>query len=237
MKKAKTTMYLNSDTEAAIERYNNTTDKFERDKLYNKFIYPAFNKLVENVIHNRKIYDYGNEDYINTKLDCICYLTDRLDRYTPAKGKAFSYYNRICINFLLQNKIKNDKQKHTKVKIVEIDNDRDVVSEIIHKEYIDDLSEFCLKWAEWGIENVEKLFVKKRDQKIAESIFNLFKNSHRIDKYNKKAIYIQIREQIEVKTHLITNVLNILKDLQQEMYIEFKNSGTRKWKYFTIMED
>lgn len=233
----KNDMYFGKPVENAIIEYNGLEDSVYKDKLYLKTIYPALNKLVENIIHNRKLYEYGDDNYTNTKLDCVCYLTNRLSKYTKDKGKAFSYYNRIAINFLIQNKKKIETKKFQKVKLTEIDERRNLLSESVRDEYTTELDEFCRKWAEWGIENIEILFTKKRDQRIAEAIFNLFKNSHLIDNYNKKALYIQIREQVDVKTQYITLIINKLRFLHSEMYIEFKNSDTRKWKYFLISED
>lgn len=230
-------MYLGIEQENAIIEYNTLEQGPTKDKIYLKVIYPALNKLVENIIHNRKLYEYGSDNYANTKLDCVSYLTDRLNKYTKEKGKAFSYYNRVAINFLIQNKKKIETQKFNKVKVTDIDDRRNLVNEEYLKEYRDDLQDFCMKWADWGINNIEILFERKRERRIAEAIFNLFKNSHRIDNYNKKALYIQVREQVDVKTHFITEVMTKLKPLQREMYIEFKNSGTRKWKYFLIKEE
>lgn len=209
----------------------------KRDKLYNLTIYPALSKLVENIIHNRKLYEYGSENYTNTKLDCICYLSERLNKYDGEKGKAFSYFNRIAINFLLQNKRKIEEQKIAKVKLQIVDDERNIMNEQKISEYRDELSDFVEKWSQWGIDNIDVLFDKHRDQRIAEAIFNLFKNVNHIHNYNKKSLYIMIREQVDVKTKYITDVMGKLKTMQSEMWVEFKHSGTRKWKYWLIKED
>lgn len=236
-KKVSKLAYFGEHIQDAIIQYNVEENPITKERLYNTLIYPALNKLVENNIHVRKLYEYGTENYSNTKLDCVCYLTDRLNKYSIEKGLAFSYYNRIAINFLIQNKKKIEKKRFNAVKLEIIDEQRNVVNEESLKQYRDDLQDFFDKWAEWGIEHVEILFERKRDQRIAEAIFNLFKNCHRIDNYNKKALYMMIREQVETKTQYITNMMNILKELRSEMYIEYLNSDTRKWKYFLIKED
>lgn len=236
-KKVSKLAYFGPHIQDAIIQYNIEENPIIKERLYNLLIYPALNKLVENNIHNRKLYEYGTENYSNTKLDCVCYLTDRLYKYAQGKGLAFSYFNRISINFLIQNKRKIDKKRFNAMKLETIDEQRNVVNEEFLKQYQEDIQDFIDKWSDWGIEHVEILFERKRDQRIAEAIFNLFKNCHRIDNYNKKALYMMIREQVETKTQYITSVTNVLKELRDEMYIEYLNSDTRKWKYFLIKED
>jgi hypothetical protein len=230
-------MYFGKEIEEIIIDYNLSTDYIYKERLYLTKIYPALNKLVENIIHNRKLYEYGDENYKNTKLDCVCYMTNRLSKYTQEKGKAFSYYNRIAINFLIANKKTIERKKYSKVKLSIIDENRNIQYERHRTEFTNDIQDFFEKWSEWGIENSELLFKVKRDQVIAGAIFNLFKNCQLIENYNKKALYFYIREQVDVKTQYITNVLKRLKILQHEMFIEYKNSDTRKWKYFLIKED
>jgi hypothetical protein len=229
--------YFGKQVEQAIIEYNKETWFVTREKLYNNIIYPALHKLVENVIHNRKMYEYGTETYASTKMDCVTYLTNRLYKYTEERGAAFSYFNRITINFLIQNKKKIDKQHLTTSSLQYIDQNRDLFKETWRSERADDLQDFVQKWAEWGIENLDELFPKVRDRRIADAIFMIFKNCHYIDNYDKKTLYIMIREQVNTKTQYITEIIKYLRELQSEMFIEYKNSDTRKWKYFLIKED
>lgn len=230
-------MYFGKNVQEAIAEYQ-SLDGIERDKLYSQVIHPALNKLVENIIHNRKLYEYGFDNYNSTKTDCVSYLTERLDRFDLSrKKKAFSYFNRVAINFLIANKIKHESVKSKKANTSEIDKRRHVVNEVMIKERREELSDFTAKWVEWGILNIDVLFKQKRNRKIAEAIFNLFKNCQSIDNYNKKSLYLLIREQIDVKTQYITDVMRYMKTLYFEMYTEYKQNDTRKWKYFLIKED
>ena len=53
-----------------------------------------------------------------------------------------------------------------------------------------------------------------------------------IDIYRKKALYILIREQVNVKTQTITDVVNLLKPLFREMFKDYKLNGTKYWHRF-----
>lgn len=243
-------MYFGRHVEEAIIEYNNSDSKVHRELVFTTTIYPALAKLVENVIHNRKFYEYGIDDYANVKHDCICHLHERLGKYSLEKGKAFSYFNRITINwvFAFLNKLTKERtlfplhgEDDQRPSIHEIDHRRDLEREEYEQEYKDELSEFVVRWAEWGNNNLDYFYFLRdnkvipfglKEKQVANAVFDLFKQCHRIDNYNKKALYIMIREQVDVKTQTITDVVNVLKGLQKEMYFEFKKTGTRYWHRF-----
>lgn len=250
-------MYFDRHVEEAIIEYNNSDNKIHKERIFETIIYPALSKLVENVIHNRKFYEYGFDDYSNVKHDCIVHLHDRLSKYSLEKGKAFSYFNRITINwvFAYQNKITRERtlfpdfyadENSERPSIHEIDRKRDLMQEEYDEAYKTELSEFLSKWADWGNDHLDYFFFVKnnsqgqypekrivpfsfKEQQIANAVFDLCKQCHRIDNYNKKALYFWIRDQIDCKTQTITDVLNVLKPMQKEMYFEFKKTGTKYW--------
>jgi hypothetical protein len=49
-------------------------------------------------------------------------------------------------------------------------------------------------------ENIFDLFPKKNDAQIADAILELFRKREVLDVFNKKALYIYIREMVDVKT-------------------------------------
>lgn len=251
-------MYFGRKVEEAIIEYNESDSKIHRERIFETIIYPALSKLVENVIHNRKLYEYGIDDYSNVKHDCICHLHERLSKYSMTKGKAFSYFNRITIHwvFAFANKMKKERSlfplfhgddaDSERPSIHEIDKRRNLEQEQYDEEYRTELTEFIEQWADWGNDHLPYFyFVKDRkivpfstkDQQIANAIFDLFKQCHRIDNYNKKALYIFIREQVECKTQSITDVIGVLKVLQRKMYMEYKKTGTRYFHQFLYYPD
>ena len=64
---------------------------------------------------------------------------------------------------------------------------------------------------------LENLFPKENDRKIAESILYLCKNKDSIDNFNKKAIYIMIREMTDVKTSKITQISNVFRKIYPKL--------------------
>jgi hypothetical protein len=83
--------------------------------------------------------------------------------------------------------------------------------------------EFIEMMVNYWDKNINEIFSKKRDLKIAEAVVELFRNSDRIDYFNKKALYLYIREISSCKTQQITKVINKMKEYQEKitkMYIE-----------------
>lgn len=246
-KKLTPKMYFGKEVEEAIVQYNESDNRFFKERLFNNIIYPALNKLTENVIHNRKFYSYGYNDYTSIKHDGVVHLHERLHKYKLEKGSAFSYFNRITINWI--NATYNDNnannQEHTG-KLEEVDLSRDVVNETYTSDYLSELQDFCQKWSKWGNTHLDYFFFvkdgkivpfSKRDRQIANAVFDLFEHSHEIDIYNKKALYIMIRERVDVKTQYITDVVNVLKVLCKQMYLEFMTTGTKYWHRFLYYPD
>lgn len=235
-------MYLGKKEEKAIAEYLMTAEPIRKRFLFDTLIYPALNKLAENVIHNRKFYNYGDDEYLNIKHDCVVHLHERLVKFNPTKGhKAFSYFNRVAINWVFANMKRVSEEINERASLEEIDLRRNLVNEVNNEHYNVLLSDFCHEWAIWGITNLDKLFhykngkkvpFSKKDKQIADAIFNLFANREYIDIYNKKALYILIREQVSTKTQSITDVVNSLKIYQKEMYSDFCRVGIATWKYY-----
>ena len=53
----------------------------------------------------------------------------------------------------------------------------------------------------------------------------IFRNSDRIENFNKKALYLYIREMTNCKTQNITKVVNKMKDLQKKIQVEYNETG------------
>ena len=71
--------------------------------------------------------------------------------------------------------------------------------------------------AEHGSESV--LYMKDNDLKVYKAIMILFESKDDIEIFNKKALYIYIREIIDVKTPKITKISNELYDIFKTNYV------------------
>ena len=69
------------------------------------------------------------------------------------------------------------------------------------------------------------MFKKEKDRKVCDSINILFKRRENLEIFNKKALYIYIREITDVDTPVITKVTKKLKVLYKELYTEYDKTG------------
>ena len=89
----------------------------------------------------------------------------------------------------------------------------------------DRLSIFIDLYTEYCTENIFELFAKDEDAQIADAILELFRKREDIDIFNKKALYIYIREQVDAKTPKITKIANQLYDIFKRNYIYYLEHG------------
>lgn len=239
MTKKKTEPYFGKTVENAINEYCNLPECSDKQKLFNNIIYPALSKLAENVIFNKNLTNFGGDSYTDVKQDCVCFLYEKLGKYNPNNGsKAFSYFNKVCINWVWAKMRDVAENTYGKCDVEHIDYSRDVDLEVFQQDIQEQIQDFCQKWHTWGMEYMDYFYFIRNskpanfnsdEKKVLEAILNLFKNSHSIDIYKKKALYILIREQVNVETQIITNVINVLRPLCKSMFIEFKQTGTTYW--------
>ena len=74
-------------------------------------------------------------------------------------------------------------------------------------------------------ENIFELFPKKNDAQIADAILELFRKRETLEVFNKKALYIYIREMVDVKTPKITKIADKLHDIFKQQYIFYLENG------------
>tara|TARA_R110000796_G_scaffold49277_1_gene117728 strand:- start:6 stop:821 length:816 start_codon:yes stop_codon:yes gene_type:complete len=85
--------------------------------------------------------------------------------------------------------------------------------------YEDKLSVFMDLYSQYCTDHIYKIFPKEYDAKIADAILELFRKRDVINVFNKKALYIYIREQVDVKTPKITKIANVLYGIFKKKYL------------------
>ena len=79
---------------------------------------------------------------------------------------------------------------------------------------------------EYWKNNLTTVFKRKKDLNVADSVIYLFKHRHNIENFNKKALYILIRERTGSNTQHITRVINQMKKQYFKMQKMFQTSGS-----------
>lgn len=219
--------YFTQDTEDAIVLYNASEDNSFRNKIYNDRIKYPFFKLTENIIHTYKFY-YTEEDSIeDLQHEVTTFLLSKLHLFNPAKGaKAYSYFGTIAKRYLIMTNTKNYKRRIDKTGVSEIEDSMDFSYDIVDQhEEPNNLSDFIDAFVDYATDNIFELFPRDEDAQIADAILELFRKRMSLDILNKKALYIYIREQIDVKTPKITKVANDLYQIFKEGYTAYLEEG------------
>jgi len=229
-RKRKNKRYFTKITEIAINAYNNCDNQHLKNKIYNRFIHYPFDKLSENVIHTYKTY-YFDDPYEDVKANVVAFLNEKIDRFNGANGRAFSYFTVVARNYLFNENNKNYERMKSRENIDAIDLNRNITNEVIHQQIQEEKSDFIDHYVDYIDEHLYDLFLKDRDRAIADSINELFRNRIDLYSYNKKALYILIRERTGVDTQYITKVINKMKSIYTELYCEYNQIGFLSMSY------
>jgi len=219
--------YFTQDTENAIVRYNNELDFINRSKIYEREIHYPFFKLTENIIHTFKFYYTEVDDIEHLQHEVICFLLSKIHLFDPTRGaKAYSYFGTITKRYLILQNQKNYKKRVHKAPVDELfKDDRHTYSMDDPGTNKDPLSKYIDEFVIYCTKNIYVLFPKKNDAEIADAILELFRKRENIDIFNKKALYIYIREIVDVKTPKITKIANRLYDIFKGNYIFYLENG------------
>lgn len=218
-RKPKNKNYFTTDTENAIIRYNNESDPEIRAKIFSDEIYYPFYKLAENLIHTFKFYytDVDGIEDLKHKIITIL-LEEKISKFDPSKGaKAYSYFGTIVKRWLINYNNKNYKKLKKRGTFEEYEAEFETPIEIVEENSLD-LSDFIDYYIETIYDEMEDLFDKEEDQKIADSILTIFRTREDIQIFKKKALYIYIREITDCKTPNLTKVIKVLKNRFYDLY-------------------
>jgi len=217
--------YFTDDTELAILEYLASENERERNRIYNDRIHHSFYKLAENLIHTFKFYYTEVDDLEDLKHEVICFLLEKLHYFKAGKGKAFSYFSIVGKNYLILYNNKNYARKKGKADPLEVDTDNEILNEFDRQEVKQEKLEFL----ELYIKHMDKILVEKyrkpEELIVADAVLTVFKKRNHLEIFNKKAIYIYIREITGMETPLITKVVKSMRDIFNTCYSEYLETG------------
>jgi DNA-directed RNA polymerase specialized sigma24 family protein len=225
-KKKTPNVYFTKDTENAIVAYNLSKDFEERNHIYNKQIHHAFFKLTENIIHTFKFYYTEVDNIEDLQHEVITFLLSKIHLFNPERGaKAYSYFGTIAKRYLILSNQKNYKKRVDTLSIDVLEEDENHSYTLEDSPVNERLSMYIDEFTEYCTENIFELFPKEYDAQIADAILELFRKREYLDVFNKKALYIYIREQVDAKTPKITKIANQLYDIFKKGYVFYLEHG------------
>ena len=212
-------VYFTSETEEAILRYRSAPNQAVANQIYNKEIHYAFYKLAENIIHTFKFYYTEVDNIEDLKFEVISFLLQKLHLYDQSKGKAYSYFGTIAKRYLIIYNQKNYKKMVSKMQIEEIDNSDKTHETLVLEPDSTDINRVSVidEFIKYVDENLMRLFDKDQEVKVADAILEVFKRRENIDIFNKKALFIYIKEMTDCQSNTITKVIKKLKVVYKEV--------------------
>tara|TARA_Y100001938_G_scaffold149440_1_gene236260 strand:+ start:942 stop:1664 length:723 start_codon:yes stop_codon:yes gene_type:complete len=228
-KKGSPRYYFNQDTENAIIRLNKETRAHMKERIYNEHIRTAFEKLAENIIHTFKFYyfDVPSED---VKHEVVSFLYMNIHKFTEGKGKAFSYFSIVAKNYLILHNNNNYKRMKQHDGEDVMDYKRDPITELRSKEARKMKGEYIEQLAEYWRHNLSTVFKRKKDLDVANAVVELIDMRENIDNFNKKALYILIREMTGSNTQHITRVINVMRKHHDKLQQTYLSTGSVETK-------
>jgi len=217
-KKRKKNYYFTKEHEDAIVRYSNTNCKKERTDLYVNWIQPAFNEMVDKIVFTYKFTNLPNIDYLRD--ECKIWLMTILDKYDQSKGsKAFSYFSVITKNWFIHKVKKQQKRNRREI-------DFGTISKSYEEQYLSTNESYVTEREEqefWDLfynelKSWDTAQMKDNDLRVYKAITILFESKEDIEIFNKKAIYLYLREITGLNTK---QVVNSLKKFRKK-YSNFK---------------
>ena len=207
-------IYFGEDQEKAVVRYLTSESEDERNKIFNEYLREPLIIMVESIIRRYKLYRKDMEfEEIHT--DTMSFLITKINKFDPtANHKAYSYFGTIVKRWLILYNDKNYKKKITSTPVSTLKDDP-IIGYTIEENnspsdklsHNDKIELFVDLYVDYCTTNIYTLFPKENDAKIADAILEIFRKREYFNnildgKFNKKALYIHIREIIDVKTQI-----------------------------------
>ena len=210
--------YFTKVHEDAIIEYVNTDDQERKTELYVTLIQPALSEMVDKIVYTYKFTTLPNCD--DLREECKIWLTTILDKFDPEKNsKAFSYFSVVTKNWFI-HKVKRQSFRRSREiqycdlpKSIEQQHMSAVNPYIPEREKSEFWDAFKKEMETWGDGQM-----KENEERVYRAIQILFESSDDIEIFNKKAVYLYLRELTDLNTKQVVNNLNKFR----EKYRAFK---------------
>ena len=221
-------LYFGPEVDISIIKYNETENSHERSIIYQREIKPAFEKLVENIIHTFKFYYTDGQTLQQVQHEVVSFLVEKLPKFKKDNGKAFSYFSIVAKNYCIIKNKNNYKKltSHDRIDLADESTLEQVADSSYNSEPEYNTTNFVDKFVDYWDDNMQTTFTKKNDRVVAAAIVELFRKRESIELFNKKALYIYIREMSDANTQQITKMVKVMKDKYKTMYMDYITHGS-----------
>lgn len=207
--------YFYEEQEEAVKNYLKAETKEEKDKIFKKWLEPAFEKMITSIIRRYNLYP-PDENFQDTFDDTVSFLMTKIECFKPDSGyKAYSYCGTICKNYLIYkiNQFNKNQKRNERYDMMQSD-----ISDSIKFSYDDDsnnisfltkLMNNTVKKINDIIEKREKFRLSEDEIKVGKALIELMNNWEDLfaqmgsDKFNKSSILLFLKETTLLNTKQI----------------------------------
>ncbi|MBX6361567.1 MAG: hypothetical protein IRZ03_15985 [Acidobacterium ailaaui] len=215
--------YFNEETEKMVLEYINCQDKRKKDEIFEKYIYSALLDLTENIINTYNLHYTDFETMREVQHDVIVNILSNLDKFDPSRGKAFTFFTIMTINYLIyKNKI-NYKSIKSRTSFGTEDVKKKIYEESLI-EYFNQYNEEKYNNFKKFVEKIDKerylIFNDKNDIRVLDAVICLYNNKDKIVVKNNKILTLYLQEISMQNRRRINYVINKIRNL----YLNYINS-------------
>lgn len=207
--------YFYEEQEEAVKNYLKAETKEEKDKIFKKWLEPAFEKMITSIIRRYNLYP-PDENFQDTFDDTVSFLMTKIECFKPDSGyKAYSYCGTICKNYLIYkiNQFNKNQKRNERYDMMQSD-----ISDSINFSYDDDsnnisfltkLMNNTVKKINDIIDKREKFRLSEDEIKVGKALIELMNNWEDLfaqmgsDKFNKSSILLFLKETTLLNTKQI----------------------------------
>tara|TARA_R100001443_G_scaffold116783_1_gene138480 strand:- start:609 stop:1157 length:549 start_codon:yes stop_codon:yes gene_type:complete len=178
--------------------------------------------MVDKIVYTYKFTNLPNID--DLRAECKVWLTTILNKYDPNKGsKAFSYFSVITKNWFIHKVKQTSKRSQREV-------DYEIAAKEINEKYVTTNNKYYEArenkefwehlWKE--IESWDSTMMNENEKKVYKAVKILLNSVDEIEIFNKKAVYLYLRELTGLNTKQVVSQLNKMRKKYRRFKTDWK---------------
>ena len=176
------------------------------------------------------VYGFYNIDDIDTlKREGLSNLYEMIPKFDPTKGsKGFSYFNVVAKNwFVMKTRERNKKNRIESELHTDLDNENAQSDPNFRVSPHEDLLEEKEQWIKFyeAMDSWRDELTKKTEKQVLEAVIFLMRNPDLVTIYNKKAVYLYLRELTNLNTKQVVINLKKIKSLYNDWQDRYYMTG------------
>lgn len=224
-RKPKNKGYFVEEQEEAFRNFLTCTDEREKNKIFEKQIYPALCKMVECLI--RRYYLFAvDETYEDTFYDTLGFLMTKIQNFDPSKNhKAYSYCGTVCKRHLILKRTNSIKKRDKVLSYESIYSEPEKDNRVSDNELNNDFHTKLIQQTKDEIKNIldrgctEKRKLTNNEVKVGNALLAILDHweemmeDDKSRKFNKVSMLYFIKEYTLCNTTEVRNASKIYKNI------------------------